>query len=198
MEFLRNNRGINDGKDIPQEYLENLYNEIKNRQIQMDIDINAGSPMLMDFADSTMWNKILHKGSADQAPAAFTSTLTARRQSLPLSSASRTHTGSQRLEGDAALGSAVVQEGGDGFHSLPPSSPSLLQRHDSAVGPVCAAARVSYERDLFLAMSRPVLETLVVLYDSATDDQLVSRIIQGLWDFIAICDEFGLHQMLSR
>lgn len=34
-EFLRNNRGINDGKDLPQEYLENLYNEIKNRQIQV-------------------------------------------------------------------------------------------------------------------------------------------------------------------
>jgi ribonuclease HII len=34
-EFIRNNRGINDGKDLPQEYLENLYNEIKNRQIQV-------------------------------------------------------------------------------------------------------------------------------------------------------------------
>lgn len=34
-EFLRNNRGINDGEDIPKEYLERLYEEIKSRQIQV-------------------------------------------------------------------------------------------------------------------------------------------------------------------
>jgi brefeldin A-inhibited guanine nucleotide-exchange protein len=33
--FIRNNRGINDGKDLPKEYLENLYDEIKTRQIQV-------------------------------------------------------------------------------------------------------------------------------------------------------------------
>lgn len=35
VEFIRNNRGINDNKDLPQEYLERLYDEIKNRQIQV-------------------------------------------------------------------------------------------------------------------------------------------------------------------
>jgi Sec7-like guanine-nucleotide exchange factor len=34
-EFIRNNRGINDGKDLPKQYLESLYDEIKTRQIQV-------------------------------------------------------------------------------------------------------------------------------------------------------------------
>jgi Sec7 domain len=34
-QFIRNNRGINDGEDIPVDYLESLYTEIKTRQIQV-------------------------------------------------------------------------------------------------------------------------------------------------------------------
>jgi Sec7-like guanine-nucleotide exchange factor len=36
-EFIRNNRGINDNKDLPKEYLESLYDEIKARQIQVPL-----------------------------------------------------------------------------------------------------------------------------------------------------------------
>ena len=34
-EFIRNNRGINGGQDLPREYLENLYNEIKNKELMV-------------------------------------------------------------------------------------------------------------------------------------------------------------------
>lgn len=34
-QFVRNNRGINEGKDLPKTYLESLYDEIKERQIQV-------------------------------------------------------------------------------------------------------------------------------------------------------------------
>lgn len=34
-QFVRNNRGINDGKDLPREYLESLYDQIKANQIQV-------------------------------------------------------------------------------------------------------------------------------------------------------------------
>lgn len=34
-QFIKNNRGINNGKDLPREYLEELYDEIKARQIQV-------------------------------------------------------------------------------------------------------------------------------------------------------------------
>lgn len=34
-DFVRNNRGIDDGHDIPRDFLEELYNRIKNQQIMM-------------------------------------------------------------------------------------------------------------------------------------------------------------------
>jgi brefeldin A-resistance guanine nucleotide exchange factor 1 len=34
-EFIRNNRGINAGKDLPKEFLEDLYNRIKSNQLQV-------------------------------------------------------------------------------------------------------------------------------------------------------------------
>lgn len=34
-QYITMNRGINDGKDLPREYLENIYNEIETNEIQM-------------------------------------------------------------------------------------------------------------------------------------------------------------------
>lgn len=34
-DFIRNNRGIDDGRDIPREFLEDLYTRIRTRQIMM-------------------------------------------------------------------------------------------------------------------------------------------------------------------
>jgi len=89
-EFLRNNRGINDGQDLPREYLEFLYDEIKSRQIQVDMSINDtenSTDLTADFTDMATWNKLLRKSAADQAPAAFTPTVAARKvgQSLYMS-----------------------------------------------------------------------------------------------------------------
>lgn len=55
--FYRNNRKINDGEDLPNQYLEELYNEIKGNQIQLDLDINdTGSSQ--DFTDTITWYDI--------------------------------------------------------------------------------------------------------------------------------------------
>jgi brefeldin A-inhibited guanine nucleotide-exchange protein len=35
-EFIRNNRGINDNADLPAEYLENIFDEIRNNEIKMN------------------------------------------------------------------------------------------------------------------------------------------------------------------
>ena len=76
-EFIRNNRGINDNEDLPVEYLENLYDNIKERQIQVDFDIN--DHMLdVDYSETSTWDALLRRSAADQAPAAFTPTVTAR------------------------------------------------------------------------------------------------------------------------
>lgn len=36
-DFIKNNRGINNGTDLPRELLEELYNEIKVRQFTMNL-----------------------------------------------------------------------------------------------------------------------------------------------------------------
>ena len=72
-QFIRNNRGINDGKDLPMEYLDNLYNEIKSRQIQVDVGINDTAAQFVDYTDSATWNKLMRKGAENQAPPVFTS-----------------------------------------------------------------------------------------------------------------------------
>ncbi|EIW73609.1 hypothetical protein TREMEDRAFT_25229 [Tremella mesenterica DSM 1558] len=43
-EFVKNNRGINDGKDLPEEFLGEVYDEIQNEEIKMkdEIDVPSG------------------------------------------------------------------------------------------------------------------------------------------------------------
>nr|XP_019012604.1 guanine nucleotide exchange protein for ADP-robosylation factor [Kwoniella pini CBS 10737]OCF51385.1 guanine nucleotide exchange protein for ADP-robosylation factor [Kwoniella pini CBS 10737] len=40
-EFVKNNRGINDGADLPQDYLESTYDEIQNNEIKMKDEIEV-------------------------------------------------------------------------------------------------------------------------------------------------------------
>lgn len=37
-DFIRNNRGIDDGKDLPEEYLRSLYERISRKEIKMKDD----------------------------------------------------------------------------------------------------------------------------------------------------------------
>jgi hypothetical protein len=87
-EFVRNNRGINGGKDLPREYLEALYLEIKSRELMVDAAVTdlsapaaggAGGGGRSLYSDDASWMKLLRKGLADQAPASFTPTVMARR-----------------------------------------------------------------------------------------------------------------------
>ncbi|XP_028553370.1 brefeldin A-inhibited guanine nucleotide-exchange protein 2 isoform X2 [Dendrobium catenatum] len=52
--FIRNNRGIDDGKDLPEEYLRSLYDRISRNEIKMKEDDFAPQPQ-----QSTYVNKIL-------------------------------------------------------------------------------------------------------------------------------------------
>jgi Sec7-like guanine-nucleotide exchange factor len=66
-QFIRNNKGINESKDLPLVYLESLYEDIKNNQIKMDFDLNdSAEGFILDFTDSNLWNKMLRKSTADQ------------------------------------------------------------------------------------------------------------------------------------
>lgn len=144
----------------------------------------ATAPAMVDLADSTMWNKVLHKGVVDQAPAAFTSTLQARRGSLGPGEVA-TDAGSTISDASRVRGSSTAAE------VLP---------HSSEGGEVSTVrvGRAPYERDYFLVMSKPVLETLIALLGAVTEDHLISRLLRGLWDYIKICADFGMDATLSR
>lgn len=40
-DFIRNNRGIDDGKDLPEQYLSTLYDQIVKNEIKMNADSSA-------------------------------------------------------------------------------------------------------------------------------------------------------------
>lgn len=67
-QFLRNNRGINGGEDLPESYLIDLYHQIKEKQIQVQKEVN-------DFMNThqgedfwTSWDSILSRGRDVQSP----------------------------------------------------------------------------------------------------------------------------------
>lgn len=76
-EFIRNNRGINDGESLPKEYLEALYEEIKSKKIEVDIEIsdNSSQTQVFHLTDTASWDKLMKKSAAFQAPANFTPTV---------------------------------------------------------------------------------------------------------------------------
>jgi hypothetical protein len=89
--------------------------------VQVDRDITDSRTSSLDFTDTAAWNKLIKKSAADQAPAAFTPTVAARKEAR-----------------------------------LPPSV---------------------HERDMFTVMAKPVLETIITLWNSTDDPGLISRYI---------------------
>ncbi|KAF5479489.1 hypothetical protein F2P56_000303 [Juglans regia] len=56
-DFIRNNRRINGGKDLPREFLSELYHSISENEIQMIPDQSAGFPVMA----SSCWINVMHK-----------------------------------------------------------------------------------------------------------------------------------------
>ncbi|KAE8996318.1 hypothetical protein PR003_g20860 [Phytophthora rubi] len=73
-EFVRNNRGINAGEDLPSEYLTNLYYNILEKEIQMQHDVSdfMESPSSTVDRYSMQWDGVL-KRSENVVGASFTS-----------------------------------------------------------------------------------------------------------------------------
>lgn len=53
-DFIRNNRGINDGKDLPEEYLRSLFERISKNEIKM-----KDESLALQQIESSNSNKIL-------------------------------------------------------------------------------------------------------------------------------------------
>ncbi|KAL7550670.1 hypothetical protein ACHAWF_013916 [Thalassiosira exigua] len=68
-QFIRNNRGINDGEDLPVQFLTSLYNEIKTEEIQVNQDLLQAGIGGADILDGLLAAK-----ASDVATPFFTST----------------------------------------------------------------------------------------------------------------------------
>ncbi|KAG7388423.1 G-box binding factor [Phytophthora boehmeriae] len=71
-EFIRNNRGINAGQDLPTEYLSDLYYNILEKEIQMQHDVSDFMESSTVDRYSTQWDGVL-KRSENVVGASFTS-----------------------------------------------------------------------------------------------------------------------------
>lgn len=138
-EFIRNNRGINNNADLPQEFLENLYNEIKARQIQVDYGVNEASGNVDMISDTVHWNKLIRRADADQTPASFTPTITARMERRDMRNP-------QHLLG-AVDSSSIL--------NIPQMLHGLGWEEAGSLHSLYAAVTI-HDRDMFLVMAEPV------------------------------------------
>jgi len=67
-QFLRNNRGINGGEDLPETYLIDLYHQIKETQIQVQKEVNDFMNHHQGEDFWTSWDSILSRGRDVQSP----------------------------------------------------------------------------------------------------------------------------------
>ena len=78
-QFIKNNRGINDGEDLPPEYLSELFDQIREAQIQVQRDVGEFMKKEEDDEDfRSAWDSILAK-HREVAAASFTPAGMARR-----------------------------------------------------------------------------------------------------------------------
>ena len=58
-EFVRNNRGINNGQDLPQDFLRDLFVSINRNEIRITTDASDGD----SGAGSMLWLELQHQAS---------------------------------------------------------------------------------------------------------------------------------------
>ena len=96
-EFIANNRGINEGEDLPVAYLSALYDGIRDNQITLEAEVNhslgsggtlnssSAAASILD-ADVASWNQLILKRGRSMVPALFTSRATSHSSALSASS----------------------------------------------------------------------------------------------------------------
>lgn len=73
-EFIRNDRGINDGENLPDEYLTDIYNSLKENEIHLQ-------PTITELQTATEWDRVLARSKQVAGPA-FTFSVPGRRFTL--------------------------------------------------------------------------------------------------------------------
>lgn len=156
---------------------------------QVNVEVND-SLHSMDFCDTNMWRILLERAAAEQAPAEFTPRIGGSRKlaagrsdgsassSLPAGAEhAQLDTAAAATKATAAVGAGAGAGKNGGVVALETIAESDLHLN---AGAATAAAGVAqqpsfHERDMFLSMSSLSLEALVLLWEHAVDDYLVSR-----------------------
>jgi hypothetical protein len=163
-QFVKNNRGINDGNDLPREYLENLYDEIKTTQIQVDadiVDLGNASIIQHDFTDPKTWNSLI-KNRSNNAPPIFTPTVTAR---------------------EVAISTIAMHH---------PNPLNIALGHDQQLSNRFLALPISHEKDMFLVMANQVFEAMLLMWTYVEDDAVTNKLLDGTCNFIRISIDLNL------
>lgn len=194
-DFIRNNRGINGDADLPLEYLEALYDEIKTRQIQVDHGIadSTGGNAVDIISDTQHWDKLMSRAAADQTPASFTPTVAARRYKRgPRAGALR--------GGMVGLGANSFRiNDGEGLESAFKEIVSDVCDDSTSVTSLSDILPASiHDSDMFQVMAQPVLDTLHLVWDSTEDPHLLCRIVEGVWDYASICVVLKLPEQFNQ
>ncbi|CAM9376279.1 unnamed protein product, partial [Discosporangium mesarthrocarpum] len=81
-DFVRNNRQINGGKDLPYDFLEEVYNSIRENEIQVHRDHMSAAADGLEIDYQVHWDGILNR-SNEVASASFTPSQAARKHTFP-------------------------------------------------------------------------------------------------------------------
>jgi brefeldin A-inhibited guanine nucleotide-exchange protein len=73
-DFLKNNRGINDGSDLPEDLLNDIYDEIQTNEIRMKDEIEQESLLSLTIGGSGIAATLANVGRDTQKEAYITQT----------------------------------------------------------------------------------------------------------------------------
>ncbi|CAI5524848.1 unnamed protein product [Closterium sp. Naga37s-1] len=153
-EFIRNNRKINDGKDLPRELLSELYHAIARNEIKMSSDVSLSSSSASAFPEMNLsrWLGLIRRSPTAVPYILASKSLPPAPPLLQSSSPPRPSPPSKHLSPLSPPLSNL---------SLPRSSSSLFL--------------LQLDRDVFAVVAGPAIAAISVVFDHTEDDESLLR-----------------------
>lgn len=206
-DFIKNNRGINDGKNLSREFLISVYEEIKANQIQVLSDSKA----VTDFSDPEMWHKLVAPKNASTlassastalASNAFSNNSTLNNSLLNDLPHFQSTFSSVRNRNSFSLPLSLPQNYINPTESIftpQPTSEDHQKNQDliSNSEKIDISDLLEYEIDMFLVISKRVFETNLILLENINDDTMLKRIFQSIYLYLFLCNRLELNQHVN-
>ena len=161
-DFVRNNSTINGGKDLPLEYIQDLYNNIKNNEIKLDLDASGANNAESLLEDMNGWNALISKNTELQAPPVFTPAAAARRSDRGGLNGQRffpVQRGKFDSSSVASSPAPSMHGGVSNMNNITGHTGQVRQNSNSNSNSnpqVWAAAVNIYQKDMFMVLAKPV------------------------------------------